>query len=211
MRGAKVWFILPLVLTTFSDAAKSQEVTLKGRSALELNIGLWGSATAATTVTTGGVTSEAKTSGLGGNLLYSYWMREYLSLTFSAGFLAGEASSSAGVTGVDQHASAVIPILIGARFYVPEPDPGEKIRPYLAAAAGSFVASEAANTGLAQEAHTEAAFGGRAGIGVEFLVGRHFKFGAGVGYNLMTDFENPVGGRKNYNGGEFTLGAGYIF
>jgi len=30
-------------------------------------------------------------------------------------------------------------------------------------------------------------------------------------YNLMSNFNTPIGARRNYNGGDFSVGIGYIF
>jgi hypothetical protein len=64
---------------------------------------------------------------------------------------------------------------------------------------------------VVQETHTENAFGGRIGAGIDFYLSNYFKFVANAGYNLMTDFSSPVAGRMNYNGGDFSIGAGFAF
>jgi hypothetical protein len=102
-------------------------------------------------------------------------------------------------------------LLLGIRFYVPDPESSDNVRPFLSAAVGTYFGSEAKNTLLSQQAYTETTFGGCLGVGIDFFLGNHFKLGANVGYHLMADFETAIGARKNYNGADFSLGAGYIF
>ncbi len=200
-----------LALSALPDNSFAQDLSLKGRSSLELNFGFWGGATASNSVTVTGIRSEATSSGFTGSLLYSYWMRERLSLTLSAGFLAGEASSSVGSSGINQQASAVVPVLVGLKLYLPDPEPEDMVRPFLSAAAGSYIGSEATNSALSQQAHSESALGGRVAAGADFFLSRHFKIGANLSYNLMTDFKTSIGARKNYSGGDFSVGLGYVF
>lgn len=200
--------LLSIIMSTVST---SQELSLNGRSAIELNLGFWGGAKASTTIGPTSIRSEAGTNGFTGSVGYSYWLKEHLTLTFTAGLQSAQASSTVSISNATQQSSAVVPLLLGLRFYVPEPQPGENVRPYLSAAVGPYIGSEAANTPLSQQAHVETAAGGRLGLGIDFFPGNHFKLGGSLGYHLMTDFATPIGARKNYNGAEFCLGAGYIF
>jgi outer membrane protein W len=189
----------------------AQDVFLKGRSAIELNLGFWGGAKASNTIGPTGIQSEAGTNGFVGGLGYSYWLRENLSLTVTASLLSAQANTTFSTFNVTQQASTVVPLLLGLRFYIPEPESGENIRPFLSAAVGTYFGSEATSALLFQQAHTETAVGGRLGVGADFFLGNHFNLGANVGYHLMTDFENTIGARKNYSGAEFSLEIGYIF
>ncbi len=202
-------FSMVLLFITTGSVLTAQDLSFKGRSAIELGLGLWGGAKASNTVATTGIQAEAKTSGFAGGLSYSYWLREQLSLTATVSLLTAQASSTISAFNVTQQASAVIPLLLGIRFYVPEPS--DNVRPFLSAAVGTYFGSEAKNTLLSQQAHTETTFGGRLGVGIDFFLSNHFKLNANVGYHLMADFETAIGGRMNYNGADFSLGAGYIF
>ncbi len=201
--------VMLIILTAYISTA--QDITLKGRSAIELNFGLWGGANASNAIMVTGIQSEAKTSGFTGGIGYTYWLREYLSLTITAGLLSAQASTTINVFYVHQQSSAVIPLLLGIRFYLPNPEAGDDIRPFLSAAVGPYLGVEAKNTMPSQEARTETAFGGRLGAGIDFLLGNHFKLSPQAGYHLMSDFKTTIGNRKNFNGGDFSLGIGYIF
>jgi outer membrane protein W len=211
MKISKRTLLLVLYLIIIASVSTAQDLFLKGRSAIELNLGLWGGAKASNTVAVTGIQSEAKTGGFAGGLGYSYWLREHLAVTVTASLLRAQASTSVSISNVTQQASAVIPLLLGIRYYVPEPDSSTSVRPFLSAAIGPYFGSEAKNTFLSQEARTETALGGHLGVGIDFFLGNHFKIGANVGYHLMADFETTVGARKNYNGADFTLGIAYIF
>ena len=205
--------ILPVVsalLFSVSASAYSQDILLKRRSGLELNIGIWAGG-ASTTVSPGGVSTEANIGAFAGGLLFSHWIKENLSVTIGAGLLAAKASSSVSITSVEQQASSVTALLLGVRFYLPDPEPDAGVRPFLSAAVGPYIGSEAKSTLFSQGAYTETSFGGRLGGGIDFILSDHFKLGANAGYNLMSDFSNPVGGRNNYNGGDFSIGIGYMF
>ncbi len=200
-----------LMFITLSPVSLAQDLSLKGRSAIELSLGFWGNTMASNTVGLTGIRSEAGSSSLAGGLGYSYWLKEHLSLTVSASLQSVQTSTTVSVSGITQRASAVMPLLLGVRFYIPEPEAGENVRPFLSAAVGTYFGSEAASAPFSQQAHVETAVGGRLGLGIDFFLGNHFKLGANAGYHLMTDFKTAVGGMKNYNGAEFSLGAGYIF
>jgi hypothetical protein len=211
MKTSVVSLALFFVVITMGSISIAQDIFLIGRSAIDLNLGFWGGAKASNTIGPTGIQSEAGTNGFAGELGYSYWLRENLSLIVNASLLSAKASSTVSVFNVTQQASTVTPLLLGVRFYVPEPKSDENIRPFISAAVGIYFGSEAASVPLSQQAHTETAAGGRLGTGIDFFLGNHFKLGANVGYYLMTDFENAIGARKNYSGAEFSFGTSYIF
>jgi hypothetical protein len=97
------------------------------------------------------------------------------------------------------------------RYFLPQPEPEDRVRPYLSLGIGSYVGSEAENTLLSQSAHSESVIGGRAGVGLDAFLGSWFKLGATVGYNVMSDFKVPVGARNNFNGYDMSVGFGFVF
>jgi outer membrane protein W len=197
------------IYLTAVSVAMSQDLFLKGRSAVELNLGLWGGAKASQTIGSSGFQSEAGTSGFAGSFGYSYWLKENLSLTLTAGVQSVQTSTTVSAAQINQNVSSVVPLLLGLRLYVAEP--GDNIRPFLSAGVGTYIGSEEASTALAQNAHVETAAGGRIGGGIDFFLGSHFMLGVNANYNVMQDFSETIGARKNYSGAEFSLGAGFIF
>ena len=204
---------LTLVFTLFALTVMShaQDLSLEGRSGLQINLGFWGGATTSNSLSISGVRSEAKTSGFAGGLLFKHWMQENLSVTLSAGLLGMQGSTAIGPSGLDIHASDAIPVLLGVQYYLPSPGPGDAIRPFLSAAVGPIIGFEAKVTGISQSAVTETTFGGRVGGGIDFFMGPHVALTADMGYNLMADFDTSIGSKKNFNGAQFSLGLGYIF
>jgi hypothetical protein len=211
MKSIRNTLIVVMAIILFGNVSVAQDYSLKGRSALELNIGFWGGGKSSNAVSATGFQSESKTNGLLGNLQYSRWIQEQLSVTIGLGFLAGETRSTASVFEVGQRASAVVPLLVGVNYYFINPGPEDAVRPFISAAIGSYIGSEASNTIVSQNDHSEAAFGGRFGAGIDFLLSNHVKLGINAGYNLMSDFNTPVGARYNYNGTDASIGIGYIF
>jgi len=189
----------------------AQDISLKGRSALELNIGFWGGASASSTQSLGGIQSQAGTNGFQGNLLYSYWIREYSSVTLSVGFLSAQAISNVSISGVNSTASAVVPVLLGMRYYAFNPAPDDAVRPFASGAIGVFIGSQSSSTIGSQQSVSATTFGGQVGVGIDFLLSNYVKLGVGVKYNAMSNFTTPIGARRNYNGADVSLGIGYIF
>jgi hypothetical protein len=210
MTKAKHVCLLVLGFLVSGSVVLAGSNSLKGRSAIELSIGLWHESRVGNEMYAGGIISTAKTSGFLGGLSYAYWVKEDLSVGISAGALAGEATSSVSTHGVSQRTSAVVPVLLGLRYYLGEPSAESIVRPFLSVGLGPFIGVEAKNETFLQESHSETALGAQLGGGIDFLLSQSFKLGANAGYNLMTDFSTPVGARKNYNGPEFSLSIGII-
>ncbi len=214
MRKISLWLSIVLVFTAAGSSLFAQDLALKDRSVLELNMGMWGGTRASNTIGISGVDVSANTGSFVGSILYAYGIREDMAVTLSAGMLTAGASTNIGGFGVSNQSSSVFPLLLGIRYYIPSPESGARVRPFLSAAVGSYMGFEAGSSVgilVVQQSHTENAFGGRLGAGVDLYVSNHFKFVANAGYNLMADYSSPIGGRSNYNGGDFSLGAGFAF
>ena len=194
-----------------SSISFAQNFQLKGRSSIGINIGLFTGAKSTNSVIINGFKTEASTNGFSGNLYFLHWFQENMSLKFSAGLLSGSTDVSVNALNTVQQASAVFPILIGLNYYLLDASILDAMRPYISGSLGMYVGSEAKNNLISQQVHSEAAMGGRAGIGIDFLVSNHFTLGANLGYNLMANFSEPIGGRENFNGGDFSFQLSYIF
>ena len=207
--------LLCIVLLVWSAAVHASG--LEKRSRIELRIGLWsqvGETQETTQVGLYGVETTAKSGGTLGALTYAYWVQENLAVNFTLALLAVEASSRVGPLGVSQHAVSVFPVLLGVRYYLPKSTFKTSFRPYLAAGIGPYIGFEAKNeVGLqvVQDSRTMTSFGGYLGGGLDIQLGRYLMVGANVGYNLMMDFSESLGGRDNYNGPEFGVGVSLLF
>jgi hypothetical protein len=211
MKTLKSTFLLLFGFFLSGSVVLGGSNSLRGRSAIDLNLGLWHESKVGNEISTTGVSSIAKTSGFLGGLSYAYWVQEDLSVGLSAGVLAGEATSSVGINGTSQRTNAVVPVLLGVRYYVGESSWDSPVKPFLSLGLGPFIGVEAKNELFVQESHSEAVLGTRLGGGIDFLLGQSFKLGANLGYDLMTDFSTPIGARRNYNGPDFSLSVGFLF
>ena len=213
MKALRLIITILALLIFISSFLQSQSLTLRGSSAIELDLGFWNNVNAGQHLNGVGVNQVAKTSGFVGGLTYCYWMRENMAITVAGSLLSSEASTTVTTypIAVKQNASSLFSFLVGMRYFILEPTPEDMVRPYLAIGVGSFMGFEANNSLIAQSAHSESTFGGRAGVGLDAYLGKSVKLGANVGYNAMSDFPSAVGARDNFNGFEFSVGIAFLF
>jgi hypothetical protein len=86
-------------------------------------------------------------------------------------------------------------------------------RPYLTAAIGPYLGIEARSEfdgGAVEHITTMGAFGGYLGGGLDFQFGWHIMDGVHAGYNLLADFPETLGSRRNYSGVEITAGISLL-
>ena len=223
MKTLSIFAVSLLLITLTSPTADGQPLSLRGSSSLELNLGLWSESRASAQISQSGVQSSAKTNGFIGGLTYSYWMRENVAITVAGSLLSAEATmnvvnAAAGYSSIAtaltsplQSANSIASFIVGMRYYLPEPEQEDHVRPFVSVGVGSYMGFEASNSLLSVSAHSESAFGGRVGAGLDVFLGSVVKFNANAGYNVMTDFQNAVGARRNFNGIDASLGIGFIF
>lgn len=190
---------------------------MERRSRIELRMGLrnhGGTTGAATTVGPLGVEATAGSGDVFFSLGYSRWMREDVAGYAALGVMSVGASSRVGLSGVSQRSAAILPVIVGMRYYPTRPTTRTQFRPFLTAGAGPVTGFESGSEiGLqvVQKAATMTAFGCQAGAGLDVRMGGSVVMNGTLGYNLMTDFSEAVGGRRNYSGLEFGLGFGWQF
>ncbi len=190
--------------------------SLKKRHRLEIRIG-WNQ---------GGRNAESGQPGLvgirtnveSGNILgavsYWHWAQENLAFGLTVSALSSGVSTTVGPLGVSDDVTTVASIFLGARYYIAQPSIGETFRPYLAVGLGPYVGSGVVNRvgfQIASEVKTLGSFGGHLGAGVDIPVSRHFMLGANAGYNLMADFSEQLGDRRNFSGFEVGIGLSWVF
>jgi hypothetical protein len=127
--------------------------------------------------------------------------------------MAANIDVQASASGVSTNFAAVMPVLFGMRYYFPRSTHGEQFRPFVGASVGTFVGGyEVVRTGLTvvTESHTEVAFGGEAEFGVSILLSSRVLATIAAAYDLMTDFEQPIGGSSNYGGPQMTFGISLL-
>jgi hypothetical protein len=204
------YLLILVILAGWLSPAVAQPALRQGRSCIEISLGLWMQASAKSQVTAGNVNVTA--NGPSGSLAYWYGLRDQLYLGVCASVTRPEASSFAGLSGTSQTVSAVFPLQFGVRYWLSQPEEEmASLVPYIQGTLGPVFGFEARNALFVQEARTETAMGSRISAGVDFFTSRSFAIGLQAGFLLMTDFAQPVGGRRNFNGPDFSLGVAFLW
>ena len=200
------------VLIVLSGIAGAQ--SLEKRHQIGLRIGIWNQTTDTRTETgLGSVTTSVGANGGMGSVFYGHWLQENLGLDISVGGMLADVESTAGITGVTSETAVIGRILLGVKYYFLKSTYNSSVRPFGHASLGLFNGSQTRSEvglTLVTETRNETAFGGQLGGGVDFILSRHFMLGLVLGYNLQTDFKEPIGGSKNYSGPEFGLGLSLL-
>ena len=161
-----------------------------------------------------GIASQSPRERISFVLGFSHWINEDLAVTFSGTAQAGEVEMAWDAErGEFTESRGLVSLLVGVRKYV---GGTPKIRPYLAAAAGPYIGgSSVTANGTSTRAWTESRTlvtpGGHLGAGVALRLGGSWLLDVSGGYNLMSDFSQPVGGHYNYNGFELGVGVSWLF
>lgn len=196
-------------------AVNSFALSLENRHQLELNLGMWNQTTSnRTEIGLEGVTTSVGANGFVGGISYGYWLSEGWALNISVDGMLVDMNTHTGIYGVISKSSSISMIRMGFKMYFPYSTFEGKVRPYAKISAGPYIGNQSntiAGLEVVVEERTEAALGGQLGMGADFVIGNHFMTGILLGYNLMTDFDEPIGGSKNYSGPEFHFGFSYLF
>jgi outer membrane protein W len=202
-----------LAIVTLVSAAGAQ--SLEKRYQVGLKLGMWDlTADAQVDGFDPSVSASVGNDGFIGGLSFGHWLTESLALEFSVAVMQTKFGTDIGILNVSTKASSVTAVLFGARQYFPRSTFDGSLRPFASVAVGPFTGSQSetrVGLGVVSESRTERAFGAQLGGGVDFILSRHFLAGIAVGYNLMSDFSQPIGGRTNYDGPVFSMEFSYLF
>jgi len=187
---------------------------LNQRSSFDMRLAVRQSASNGFRVNGLGIASHSPRERICFVLGFSHWINEDLAVTFSGTAQAGEVEMAWDAErGEFVESRGLVSLLVGLRKYV---GGTPKIRPYLAVAAGPYIGATSVTTNGTStrawtESHTLVTPGGHLGAGVALRLGGSWLFDVSGGYNLMSDFSQPVGGRDNYSGFELSVGVGWLF
>jgi len=201
-----------LSLVRFPATLDGQE--FMGRSRIEVRLGLGVRANSGTTTSGNGIHAETEAAGLLGSIAYAHWWNEGFALTGSAGLLSSEAKMSAGTGTFRSRSASVVMLFFGARRYFPKSTSSSAWRPFASGEVGPVIGSQSwleHGGATAGESITTAALGLRLGAGVDIHLGGRTVLGMSAGYDLMTDFPDAIGGRKNHSGPDLGLSIGVQF
>lgn len=209
-----------LAVVVFSvDAAairkERSRFSLKNRSQIEVRFGVFENANHDDEYYYDGIITGYSNDDLMVSIGYNYWTNENTAISLTVKVLGSEFDDGADYTDAYKTRFAVVPIFLGVRIYPGRPGVRSPIRPYLTAAGGPVFAHETVTLvggyNIIGVRRTETAAGAHLGAGIDFMAGRHFMLGINAGYNLISDFEDPIDGHVNYSGGEFGVGFGFLF
>jgi len=206
---------LALMSLAICSTATLAAQSLAKRHQLELRIGGWSQVTdSRTSVGIGGVTTSVGSNGFIGGFAYGHWLQENVAFRISVGLMSANMEVQASGLGVSTEFAGVLPVLFGMRYFFPVSSDERQFRPFAGLGVGMFVGGqESVRAGFTTSttSRTETAVGGAPEAGIGILLGRSVLATVAFSYNLMFDFENPIGGSSNYSGPQMTLGLSYIF
>jgi outer membrane protein W len=211
---SKTKTLMAITLVAVAAPGSTSAQSLAKRHQIELRMGGWSQVTdTRTAVGIGGVTTTVASNGFIGGVAYGHWLQEELAFRISAGLMAASIDVQTSVSGVATDFAAVVPVLFGMRYYFPRSTYGEQFRPFAGAGVGTLIGShEIVQTGMTvvAETRTEAALGGEVEAGVSIVLGKYVLATIAGAYSLMTDFDRPIGGSRNYSGPQMTLGISLL-
>lgn len=148
-------------------------------------------------------------NGFLGGVSYSYFLKEHIALNFTAGLMNANVNVEASIGSVSAVESKVLFALFGGKYYFPKSTYNKNIRPYVKAAVGNFSGSQSGTQitilGINDISRTKNAIGSHLGGGIEYFISNKILAGISLGYNMMADFDKPIGGSDNYSGPEFSF------
>jgi hypothetical protein len=204
---------LSIVLLTVLVVSSTAQPLLK-RHEIGVRMGMWNQVSdSRAEINWEGVSTSVNSSGYLGGLTYSHWLTEGLAVSVSISGMVADIETNVGYLGVTTETAVVVPILFGVKQYFPASTFGTGIRPYAQVSLGPFIGSQSstkAGLEVVAESRSEAAMGGQLALGADLFLSRRFLFGVSLGYNLMTDFSESIGGSRNYSGPDFGLKFSYL-
>ncbi|NMB80594.1 MAG: hypothetical protein GYA14_02115 [Ignavibacteria bacterium] len=212
MKKAISFLVVLLVLSSGLTLAQDNcnLMPLKGRHSIGFGFGMLNQQEA--TVLTVKVNAE---SNFMGNLYYNYWITDEWALELNAGILNAEVFSGVSMTGIEQKAATVVPVLAGARYYPAFAALAENVRPCVVALVGAHMGHSSSNkvtlgVKIGSETKVQSVFGSKLGLGVDAFLSGWMRLGLLAGYNIGSDFNEPVGTRENYSGFDLSLNFGIM-
>lgn len=162
------------------------------------------------------VTSGVDSGGLVAGLHYTRYVREDLALTFGPETIASVSGSRIGSDIVFSGSASVFALPLGVRW---NPSRGvlwrQSMKPFLLASIGPVIGSNSGSTvttsSVSSGVTTQTTVGGVIGGGVDVHLGRRWSLGLDGGYQWMANFDEPVGGRREYRGVQIGVGIGWLF
>jgi outer membrane protein W len=187
----------------------SAERSLAGRHRLELRFGYWDPGhQSMEPMPTDYMDDFTRVEDVVGAFSYSYWVHDQLAtdVTFTA--MVVEVTSSGSYPTGSESAVVLTSAMFGFRLY-PLSSAQTPLRPYVSGGIGPYLGIESYKEyhhNKFENVKSLGAFGGYMSAGMDIQMGRHLMAGVQVGYNVMSDFREPIGFKDNYEG--YVVSAG---
>ena len=214
MKSTKLLLLLVIVCLQITSITSAQDLSTENRSiaeypkhSIDLRFSMWRNSSSDVSVKYTGVSIDVGGGNTGGRIMYNYYPNSDFAFTFSAGVL----SAQVNVNTISSYTSTIIPVMMGAKYFLVSEDVDQPFKPYLSGMVGLLHGAESGIKILSVNQHSETAMGGYFGIGTDVILGSLIKLHTDLGYNLFTEFKQPIGSKDNYSGPEFSFGIGFMF
>ncbi|MFC2134847.1 hypothetical protein ACFLR4_00585 [Bacteroidota bacterium] len=177
------------------------------RHSIDLRVSFLQMGNTGVSINTYGTSINVGGGGISGKLIYNYYPNNNYSFHFGIGAMAAQVE----INELSEHTATVAPITMGMKYYFLDYPEEDFFRPFISGAMQIAIGSETSVEILSVGTHVESAMGAYVGFGTDLMLGSLIKFSTEMGYNLLTEFAEPIAGRKNYSGVEFSFGMGIMF
>lgn len=205
--------VLTATAATAAAPAAPAERSLEGRHRIELRMGYWEPGHQEIEPMPLDFTGEmTRVENLLGSLSYAYWTHDQLATDITVSGLLVEATSIDGVWGGSESAVVLSTVTFGLRLY-PISSAHTPVRPYLSGGIGPYIGTQSrreVNGRMVESVRTLGSIGGYLGGGIDVQMGRHMMAGVSVGYHMMNEFSEPIGGEREYNGYQLSAGLSVL-
>lgn len=186
------------------------------KNRIGMQMGMWNQVTGSRCETGYGLTTTTvEANGFMGGISYEHLFLDNMALTFFAGGMLASVETYATVRGTTTETAVVVPVLFGLKYYFVGLTSNPSVRPFARAAVGPFTGEQEKTEEdfgrVVVEDRSESTIGGQIGAGVDFMMNSFMMMEFGLGYNLMSDFDRPIGGSRNYSGPQFNFGMSFVF
>ncbi len=179
----------------------SSTFSLRGTHTVVVNAGFWSVASRATATP-----DDSQAGGFVGSISHRYWLTDNWGVGPFLSILDTGAKTLNASSNTSQHL-LLTSILFGVDYAFVPASSNINVIFYLSGAVGPYMSSTA-RLSPGDEAISVTAFGARPQIGMDWYLNNWLVFEFAFGYHIISDFQEPVGGDKNYSGPEFSMGVG---
>jgi hypothetical protein len=208
-----VAILFPAIALAQQPSAQPNSHLRGGRHGIEIGANIVGQTSTAGVQIGGTTVSTDAGSGVGGTLVYSYWVTDQIAFQVSASAIDAQATVDISGGTITNQSADVAPLLFGVKVQPFSLHSTDALRPFVSIGAGAFIGNSdkvVVGTTTIVQSRSETVLGGRVAAGVDLLLGRRFTLDVGAGYRLASDFSQPIGGDVNYSGAEFSVLFGIL-